>query len=80
LRAELGQVPTHKGDYTWWVKSATTTATIQCIKISGSKSMAVMIVTSNTGAEAKARRDGLRRRMNPNYQHQPDWHDPDKAQ
>jgi hypothetical protein len=59
---KLGQIQS-MGDDTVWVRSDTLTSTIQCIRLSDRKSLAVIIVTSNSASQAMAVRDLLKRNM-----------------
>ena len=52
--------PTKRGDDTVWARNSRVNTTIQCIKLSRKKSLAVMIVTSNSSSQAKKTRDFLK--------------------
>ena len=52
--------PTKRGDDTVWARNSRVNTTIQCIKLGRKKSLAVMIVTSNSSSKAKKTRDFLK--------------------
>ncbi len=59
LKVGVGH-PTKKGNDTVWAKNQRVNTTIQCIKLDRRKSLAVMIVTSNSFAKAKSTRNFLK--------------------